>query len=126
MKRILIVLIALVMLTGVTYAKDKTVEFTWNKDVIEEDLAGFRIYEYDKEDNPTSLVITILYVPGQTEFLSSQVIDYPDGATTVRRYRITAYDFSMNESVRSLPSNDITVDFEAPGGCLNFKVKILQ
>lgn len=127
MKRLLGCLLVMVFLCGgVSYAKDKTVEFTWEKKILEADLAGFKIYEYDEQDNATALVIDIPYVAGQTEFNSTQTIDYPDGQSTVRRYRITAYDLAMNESQKSLPSNDILVDFEPPGGCLNFKVRIIS
>jgi hypothetical protein len=124
-KAVCLMFVLAVGLAGITWAKDKTVVFTWEKTAIEEDLAGFRIYEYDAQDVATGKVIDIPYTPGETEFNSTQVLDFPDGQTTTRRYRITAYDFSMNESQKSLPTEDLNVDFEAPGGCLNFKVRII-
>lgn len=124
-KTLLGLLISFFALGGLGYAREKTVEFTWEKSVIESDLAGFRIYEYDEQDIPTNLIIDIPYVAGQNEFTSTQSIDYPDGKTTVRHYRITAYDQAMNESDKSLPSNNIKIDFEPPGGCINFKVRII-
>lgn len=122
-KKVMSMLFVMMLLTGLSYATDKTVVFTWDKDVIEEDLAGFEIAEFDDKDIATGLIIDIPFVQGQTDFSKVAAIDYPTGQKTKRIYRILAYDFSKNKSAWSEPTN-ITVDFEAPGGCLNFKVLI--
>jgi len=113
-------------LGGISYAADKEVVFEWDKTTIEQDLAGFKIYEYDSNGVPTGGTFTIPYVVGVNDFVYETIIVVPEGQVTTMCYAISAFDFSGNESLKTVITEDscITVDFEPPSGCTNFKVRI--
>jgi len=74
-------------------AGQKGIVFSWQKALIEDDLAGFTLTEYSAAHNPTGRVFDIEYT-GQTDFTHEEVITAPDSQETKFCYTLDAYDFS--------------------------------
>jgi len=113
------------------FAGQKEIVFTWQKATIEADLAGFTLYEYDADHNPTGREFIIPYT-GQTDFTHSETISAPDGTETKFCYRLDAFDNSGNCSDKTPLIDDdspqktcIVLDFAAPGMPTQFTVTVI-
>ena len=118
MKKLLLSLIILLVMTGIAWA-DSDINFTWTQNT-ESDLAGYRIYNSEVSGD---------YTFGE----GNEVIMIPvgSGAVTVegvtdgtKYWVITAFDTDGNES---LPSNELTItlDTEAPAAPRDFTVTVI-
>lgn len=117
---LLSILFLIVLLSLEAQADSKDLTFEWTKDVIEKDLAGFTLYEYDGSGVATGNTFDIPYT-GQTDFSHAEIITVPAGVVTRMCYAIDAYDTSGNQSNKSNQACK-DIDFEAPGECTEFKI----
>lgn len=120
---------------GISFAGQKTLEFEWDYPNPPSDLAGFRIYKsltsgtyipVSQDPQTTHLLVEIPYT-GQAPddiYQATEVLDSPDGQTTIWYFVATAFD---NEGLESGFSNEVSarIDFEAPPTTINFKVRVL-
>ena len=128
MKKIVMSLLMIMFLfVGTAFAGDKVIEFSWEKDTIEDDLMGFVLYQGDAPMTvKTDAIATfdIPYVPGQDTFIYDGSISCPDGTLCVYYFRIDAYDTSGNNSSWSVEEPSVSIDFEAPTEPTQFKAII--
>lgn len=120
----LAVLAVFMFVCSTVYGGERDLTFTWTKDVIEEDLAGFTLHEYQIIDGEvvTGRLIDIPYT-GETDFLHAEVITLPNGSEYQYCYTVSAYDTSDNKSGESNQAC-VKIDFLAPGGATEFTVTI--
>lgn len=119
MKKLLIILL---LFAGPALAGDKTLQFTWEHDLI--DLAGFNLYMSETPNIvPSGTPFAVISYTGQTTLETSEVITSPDGVSKTYYFVMTAYDSDGNESG---PSNEVsdTIDFEAPNAPFTLTVKV--
>ncbi len=119
---LLAILFLFITLVPKVQADTKELIFEWTKDVIENDLAGFTLYEYDGSGVLTGMIFDIPYT-GQTDFSYTETIAVPAGIVTKMCYTVDAYDTSGNHSNKSNQACK-DIDFEVPGECTEFKVTI--
>ena len=125
-KIVFCLMITFLMLTGISFAVDKAVEFTWTK-TPEADLAEFVIYMgnapmTDKTDAVQTF--TIPYVLGQSDYVHEESITCADGTTCTFYFRCAAKDTSGNEEGWSAEEPNVVIDSEAPGVPTNFTATI--
>lgn len=120
-------------------AGEKTATFTFEKQVLEADLAGFTLQyssvggegtaEADWHPFPDVAGSVIPFVAGQHDYMIDTVFTSPDGQSVQYWFRVDAFDTSGNHSVWCYGDENgepatVTVDFEGPEGLFNLKVII--
>lgn len=117
-KKLMVVLVALFCFTGVSYAKDVPVQFTWQTGG-EADLATWTIVETDDSGQPTGVTFNGTLTGGQVDVATDEVLTYPDNAETTLCWKVRVADTSGNDSVWSEETCRREDDI-SPGGCINF------
>jgi hypothetical protein len=124
MKKIIVLLLSVLLIATVSFAGNKTLNFTWEQPGSLEDLAGWKLYQSETAGSPGVLSMTIPYGGmAQSEYTGTRVLTSPNGVTKIYYFTLSAFDTSGNESA---VSNEVSarIDFEAPGVPLNLKVTI--
>jgi hypothetical protein len=127
LKQILLIMLLTLCLSIPAFAGEQELTFGWDFRTVQANFAGWYIYYSDvsmadcKVDNQGS--ITIPYIPGMTEFTTTQIFTSPDGQEKEWFFSIVGFDTSDNESGCS---NEVSVviDLESPPTETNFSVTV--
>jgi len=124
MKKLIVVCSAVLLMVVLAFAGTKTLNFAWEQPGSLTGLAGWKLYQSDVAGGASVLSMTIPYGgAAQTTYTGTKVLTSPDGVTKTYYFKLTAFDTSGNESIKS---NEVSaqIDFEAPGIPLNLQVTI--
>jgi len=139
MKKLLFVAMCVFLSFSVASAGEKSLTITWEKTILEADLAGFELSyssvggegtaEVSWAPFPNATASKIPFVAGKTAYTTTQTFTSPNGQSVKYWFRVCAYDKSGNRSVwcykdtTGAPATT-TIDFESPGAAVNFKVTV--
>lgn len=93
MKKILLIVLLIILLSGLAYGKCYRIEFRWNKNNKEEDLAGFKMYQGDVSGDPSFIALPSIPADANTCIVDANI---PIGKSQF--FAITAFDNDNNES----------------------------
>lgn len=119
---------------GISFAGEKQIALSWQKEVLEADLDKF-IIEFSVTGGEGALdwqtFFEIAYSAGVNDYVSQQTFTSPDGQKVQYWFRVKAMDISANSSdwcYGDTDGNDCTttIDFEPPGTTINFTVTVVE
>jgi len=117
-----------------SFAGEKQIELSWQKEVLEDDLDKFVLESSvtgGEEATDWQPFFEIAYNNGITEYISEQTFSSPDDQEVQYWFRIKAMDTSANSSdwcYGDIEGNvcTTTIDFEPPGATINFIVTVVE
>jgi hypothetical protein len=102
MKKIVLVLLAMVLFVTPAIAVDKTLNFFWTQTLPSpNDLAGWGLYQSPTAGGPYIKILDIPYTSQQVEYATTKIITVPDGQFTTLYFVLDAVDGSGNRSGKS-------------------------
>ncbi len=120
---LLVLAISVLMFVSITFAGEKTVRLNWEQN-IPTDFLRWDVYKSNVVGGPYTLLTSVLYVAGETDHTSDQVIVAPDDAVTIYYFVLISLDTSGNPSPYSNEAS-VPIDFEAPDAAFSLTVTIV-